>query len=340
MPSELPRIAVRLDQDLDPHRCIELAVVAETSGYSSLWFAENPLHRAILPAVSACALQTERIRLGIGIINTYQHHPSLIAMEAGALDELARGRVLLGIGSGVGSRIARLGFDYRPVSALRDATQIIRALLRGEETSYRGRTFSVDRVRLGFRPPRPDMPIYFASMGDRSLALCGEMADGLIISNLCPTGYTQRAIGLVQESAAAAGRKPLDIVQYVPCAVRANREEAKQVAKSAIGEMLAAFWPVGGDWPTLRETIVRHSGITKNEMVAALARLRRGERPDRVLDDRFVEAFAIAGTAEECLAMASRYRLAGVGELVLTFVGMRPIEQMQHLGRALPEDRI
>src|SRR5439155_23891419 len=136
MPLELPRIAVRLDQDLDPHRCIELAVVAEASGYSSLWFAENPLHRAILPAVSACAVRTERIRLGIGIINTYQHHPSLIAMEAGALDELAGGRILLGIGSGVGSRIARLGFDYRPGSALRDANQIIRPFLPGVATIH------------------------------------------------------------------------------------------------------------------------------------------------------------------------------------------------------------
>src|SRR5215472_15571045 len=124
MTSALPRIGVRLDQELDPHRCVELAVGAETSGYSSVWFAENPLHRAILPAISACALRTERIRLGIGIINTYQHHPSLIAMEAGALDELADGRVLLGIGSGVGARIVRLGFDYRPLAALRDATEI------------------------------------------------------------------------------------------------------------------------------------------------------------------------------------------------------------------------
>ena len=340
MPPELPRIAVRLDQDLDPHRCIELAVVAETSGYSSLWFAENPLHRAILPAVSACALQTERIRLGIGIINTYQHHPSLIAMEVGALDELAGGRILLGIGSGVGSRIARLGFDYRPVSALRDATQIIRTLLRGEETSYRGRAFSVDRVRLGFRAPRPDMPIYFASMGDRSLALCGELADGLIVSNLCPPGYTRRAVAIVQQSAAAAGRKAPDVVQYMPCAVRADRDEALHFAKSAVGEMLAAFWPVGSDWPELRETIVRHSGVSKSEMVAALARLRRGEPPDRVLDDRFVEAFAIAGTAEECLATAARYGGEGVHELVLTFVGAQAAEQMAHLGRALAEHRV
>src|SRR5437764_11941203 len=139
MPPELPRIAVRLDQELDPHRCIEFAVIAETSGYSSLWFAENPLHRAILPALSACALRTKRIRLGIGIINTYQHHPSLIAMEAGALDELARAGILLAIGSGVGSRLARLAFDYPPVSALRDATQMIRALLPGAAPNCGGR---------------------------------------------------------------------------------------------------------------------------------------------------------------------------------------------------------
>ena len=103
--------------------------------------------------------------------------------------------------------------------------------------------------------------------------------------------------------------------------------------------MLAAFWPVGSDWPELRETIVRHSGISKSEMVAALARLRRGEPPDRVLDDRFVEAFAIAGTAEECLAAAARYGDAGVHELVLTFVGAQEPEQMAQLGGALAQHK-
>src|SRR5205807_9950315 len=104
-----------------------------------------------------------------------------------------------------------------------------------------------------------------------------EMADGLIVSNLCPPGYTRRAVGIVQQSAAAAGRKGPDVVQYVPCAVRADRDEARHVAKSTVGEMLTAFWPVGGDWPVLRETIVRYSGISKTDMVAALARLRGGD---------------------------------------------------------------
>jgi 5,10-methylenetetrahydromethanopterin reductase len=335
----LPRIGVRLDQELDPHRCIELAVAAEAGGYSSLWFAENPMHRAILPALSACALRTERIHLGIGIVNVYQHHPSLIAMEAGALDELAQGRVVLGIGSGVGSRIARLGFDYRPIAALRDALHIIRPLLRAEEANYRGRIFSADHVTLGFRPPRPDMPIYFASMGDRSLALCGELADGLIISNMCPPGYSQRATAMVNAAAAAAGHPLPSVAQYVPCAVRPRSDKARQLAKTAIGEMLANFWPVGSDWPALRETIVQHTGITKAEMIAALDRLRRGEPATRVLDDRFVDAFAIAGTAEECLTAAARYRRAGVDELVLTFAGAQSAEDMAYLGRAIADHR-
>jgi alkanesulfonate monooxygenase SsuD/methylene tetrahydromethanopterin reductase-like flavin-dependent oxidoreductase (luciferase family) len=60
--------------------------------------------------------------------------------------------------------------------------------LSGEEISYRGRVFSVDRVRLDYRPPRADLPIFMAAVGERSLALCGEIADGLLVSNMLPPG--------------------------------------------------------------------------------------------------------------------------------------------------------
>ena len=335
---DLPRLGIRLDQGLDPHQCVELAVVAEANGFASLWFAENPFHRGVLPTVSACAIRTDRIALGIGIVNPYQHHPTLIAMEFGTLDELARGRARLGIGSGIGARIAKMGFAYRPLAALTDTIHILRGLLRGEELTYRGRVFSVDGVALGFRPPRADMPIFLASMGDRSLDLCGRLADGLIVSNMCPPGYTERAVAIVQGGAIKAGRPPLEIVQYVPCAIRPDREEARHVAKAAIGAMLTTFWPAG-EWPELRERIVRHSGIAKPEFVAALDRLRRDEPAGSVLDDRFIEAFAIAGTAEDCLAQAARYGRAGVAELALTFAGTQPVSDMAYLAGALRAHR-
>ena len=337
MPLDLPRFGVRLSQALQPRRSLELAAAAEANGFTSLWFAENPFDRGIVPVAGACAAVTERITIGLGIVNFYQHHPTLIAAEFAALDELADGRVRLGIGSGIGQRILRLGYKWRPIRSLEDAVAIIRPLLRGEAVDHRGIVFSAEGVSLGFRPPRPDAPIYVASMGDRSLALCGRIADGLIVSNMCPPRYTERAVGIVQESAADACRKPLDIVQYLPCVVRQDREEARHLAKHAIGGMLATFWPAGDDWPPLRDTIVESSGIAKPEVAAVLARLRRGEPPDRVLDDRFIAAFAIAGTAGECLAQAAQYRRAGVDELVLTFGGPEPEADMAALAAVLGE---
>jgi 5,10-methylenetetrahydromethanopterin reductase len=333
----LPRVSVRLPQELDPHRLVELAVAAEAGGFSALWFAENPFHRGILPAVAVCATRTERIALGIGIVNCYQHHPTLIAAEFAALDEFAPGRIVLGIGSGVGARIERLGFRYRPLASVEDTIHIVRGLLRGDEVSYRGRVFAADRVALHFCAPSPNMPIYLASMGDKSLELCGRLADGLIVSNLCPLGYSARAVGIVQQSAAAAGRKPLGIVQYVPCAVRPDRDDARRLAMRTIGAMLTAFWPVRADWPALREEIVRHSGISKAEVVEALIRLRRSEAAERVLDERYVAAFAIAGTAEDCISRLAEFRSAGVDETALSFAGDQPARDMAYLAEALRE---
>jgi len=206
MPLDLPRFGVRLSQALEPRRSLELAAAAEADGFASLWFAENPFHRGLVPVAGACAAMTERISIGLGIVNFYQHHPTLIAAEFAALDELAGGRARLGIGSGIGQRILRLGYKWRPLPSLEDAVAIIRPLLRGEAVNHRGIVFSAEGVSLGFRPLRPDAPIYVASMGDRSLALCGRIADGLIVSNMCPPRYTERAVGIAQQGNARNGR--------------------------------------------------------------------------------------------------------------------------------------
>ena len=331
----LPGFGVRLSQALAPRDCVMLAQAAEAAGFVSVWFAENPFDRGILPTVSACAALTDRVQIGIGIVTPYMHHPVQIAMEVGALDELANGRVLLGIGSGIGARVEKLGIAWRPLAALEDAVPIMRGLLRGDEVTHRGRVFSADRVRLGFSPPRSDVPIYLASMGDHSLALCGRIGDGLIVSNMCPPGYTERAVGIVTDSAAAAGRPMPRVVQYVPCVSRPDRGSAQRAALAAVAGMLTMFWPTGEHWPPLRDMIVTHSGLTKPEVVAALDRLRRGDPVEAALDGRFLDAFAIAGTAEDCLAQAARFRRAGVDELVLTFAGSQPAVDMAYFGSAV-----
>src|SRR5262245_1136949 len=221
MAGDLPKLSVRLHGGLDPRRCVELAKAAEANGFDTVWFAENPFNRGVLPAAAACAAATERIGIGIGVVNPYNRHPTLIAMEIGALDELAQGRARLGIGSGIASATERMGLSAeRPLAALRDAVTIVRAMLAGDEVTHGGRAFSANKAKLDFKPRRPDMPLLLAARGEQALALAGRIADGLMISNMCPPEFTRHSVALLRRSAEEAGREPpAEVVQYVPCAV-------------------------------------------------------------------------------------------------------------------------
>ena len=106
--AELPKLSVRLSGAIDPRRCIEIAKMADANRYHSVWFAENAFGRGLLPAASAASAATQSIGIGIGVFNPYNRHPTLIAMEIAALDELAQGRVRLGIGSGIAASTQRM----------------------------------------------------------------------------------------------------------------------------------------------------------------------------------------------------------------------------------------
>ena len=334
--TDLPKLSVRLHGGIEPSRCIALAKAADAQGFHSIWFAENAFNRGVLPAASACAAATSRLGIGIGVFNPYNRHPTLMAMEIGALDELAQGRARLGIGSGIAAATERMGLSTdRPLAAVRDAITIVRAMLKGEEVDYAGAVFSARKVKLEFPALRPDMPLLMAARGEQALALCGRIADGLIISNMCPAEFTQAAALAVREAARQAQRPvPAEIVQYIPCAVRLDRAEAYGLAKAALGGMLASFWSLGERVPAVKAALLRAHGLSETDFAAAVARLRAGERAAEALDDRFVEAFAIAGTAEDALAQARRYAQAGASELVLTFAGRRPEPDMQYLANA------
>lgn len=335
--SDLPKLSVRLHGGIEPSRCITLARTAEAQGFHSVWFAENAFNRGVLPAASACAAATSRIGIGIGVFNPYNRHPTLIAMEIGALDELARGRARLGIGSGIAAATERMGLSAdRPLAAVRDAITIVRAMLKGEEVTYTGKVFSAHRAKLEYHPPRPDMPLLMAARGEQALALCGAIADGLMISNMCPPGFTRQAVEVIRKSALAAHRpEPGEVVQYVPCAVRPDRAQAHALAKATIAQMLPGFWSLGQRVPAAKSALLRAGDLSEVDFAAAVDRLRAGEAPADALDARFVEAFAIAGTAEDALAQARRYREAGTSELVLTFVGTQPEADMADLAQAV-----
>ncbi len=315
---------------MTPRACMEIAECADRSGLAAVWFAENPFERGVLPAVAGAALATERVRIGIGVFNPYNRHPTLIAMELAALDELAGGRAALGIGSGIGPRIVQMGLSYdRPLAAVRDAIEIVRGMLAGEAVSYEGKVFSSQGARLGFVAPRPDMHILMAAMGDQALRVCGQVADGLMVSNMCPPDYTRRALGLLSEGAAKAQRAtPTTVVQYVLCALDADRDAARGAVKATIAKMLAGYWGLGANLPAVRGAMVQGSGLAEAEMQTVVERLAAGGDPGQVVDDRLVDAYAVSGDAEDLKRGVGRFAAVGVTELILTFVGTQPLGEI------------
>jgi 5,10-methylenetetrahydromethanopterin reductase len=328
-----PSLALRCHGGLTPQQCVEQAVAAERAGFSTVWFAENPFGRGAWPAAAACAVATRSIRIGLGVLNPHQRHPTLMAMEIATFDELAEGRAVLGIGAGRPSRIKKTHAPVdRPIAAVRDAVTITRGLLCGETVTYTGKAFSADGVRLDFTPRRADVPILTAAMGEQALRLCGEIADGVIVSNLVPPAFTRRAVAIIQEAAKRANRQaPREIVQYVPCAVREDGAEARRIAKRSVAAMLMAYAQSAS---AATRAAMSESGRPE-DFARAMTRLTRGAPPDDAIDDELLVQYAIAGTPDECLAQCAVYAEAGVTELAIAPIGERGGDDIARLAQAL-----
>src|SRR5207253_5929614 len=156
----------------------ELARLAESTGYDSLWSEESTGYDGFTPLVVA-AQNTERVRLATGIVNVYTRGPALLAQSAAALAELSGGRFVLGLGASsnvIVEQWNRIPFEW-PLAKVRETVEILRAVLAGE------------RGPGGFRLPEapPPVPIVLAALRERMLRLAGEIADGAL-AHFLPLG--------------------------------------------------------------------------------------------------------------------------------------------------------
>jgi 5,10-methylenetetrahydromethanopterin reductase len=338
--SALPKISIRVDGSMTPMECVEYAKTADAGEFSGVWFAENAFARGILPAAAACAVATKRLRINAGVFNPFSRHPAMMAMEIGALDELSGGRAALSIGAGIMSATQKMGLNpEKPLLALRDTIEIVRALLRGEEADHVGPSFSAKKIRLDYRP-RSDIPIFLAGRGNLTVKLAGEAADGLIVSNMCSVQFAGRVAELMQSSRIASGRTGFgEVIQFMPCSVSHDAGEAMKAAKSIVGDMLPRFWALGQKLGSAKEALLAGIGVDEAGLSKIARRLSDGEDPAIVLDDGLTTAFSLAGTPEDCLSLARHYKAAGVTEIALTFNGPTAIEEILALGKAIADEK-
>lgn len=166
---------------------------AEKLGVDSIWSAEAWGYDGITP-LAWLAAKTETIALGTGIIQGGTRTPALVGMTAMSLQSMSGGRFRLGLGTS-GPQVVE-GWHGVPfagaVSRLVETAQIVRKVCNGERLVHNGRHYTLPlpggegkAIRSGSPPCQPP-PIYLASLGPRSLELCGEIADGWLGTSFIP----------------------------------------------------------------------------------------------------------------------------------------------------------
>ena len=190
---------------------------ADRMGVSQAWSAEAWGMDAIVP-LAYLAAKTEHIKLGTGIVQISSRVPSMIAMTAQSLDTVSKGRFILGLGVSGPQVVEGLhGASFaKPLSRLREVVEILRIGLAGEKLAYEGEHYVLPRpggegkaIRLS-QPPRPNLPIYLATLGPKSLQMTGELANGWLGTCFLPE-HAEVFLDDLNAGAQRAGRSLADL---------------------------------------------------------------------------------------------------------------------------------
>jgi 5,10-methylenetetrahydromethanopterin reductase len=302
------RVALYL-QDKHPIRDgMRYAQLAEQRGFEAVWQAESRLVREATVPMAAYAAVTERIGIGSGVVNTWTRNAGLLAATFSTLDDLAPGRILLGIGAWWEPLASKVGVHrHRTLEAMRELVEVTRRLLAMERVTFHGEFVNLDDVEIdivhGDRSPK-HVPIYIGATAMKMMELAGEIGDGVLLNYLVGPGYNRQAMEALAAGAARAGRTldEVDRPQLVVCSLDPDRSVALDRARELVAQYL-------GQQPH----IMKASGVDESllqEIGSVLtwpATPEQIERAMQLVPDEVVQLITASGTPEECKAKVREY---------------------------------
>ena len=306
------RVAMYL-QDKHPIReGIRYAQYAEERGFEAVWQAESRLVREATVPMAAFDASTERIKIGSGVVNNWTRNVGLMAATFSTLDDLAPGRIILGIGAWWDPLASKVGITRtKPLQAMREYVETVRRLLAMERVTFHGEFVHVDDIELdivhGERKAK-DVPIYIGATGMKMMELAGEIADGVVLNYMVSPKYNRDALEALQAGADRVGRKVEDIdrPQLVVCSLDEDREVALDRARELLTQYL-------GQQPH----IMKASGVDP-ELIEEIGRVMTWpagpeeiHRAMKLVPDEAVQMISASGTPEECRAKVREYVEAG-----------------------------
>ncbi len=316
------RLALYL-QDAHPiAEAMEYARYAEDHGFEAVWQADSRLVREACVPMAAFGAVTDRIKIGSGVVDCWTRNPARLAATFSTLDDLAPGRIILGIGAWWDPLAEKVGITRaKPLKVMREIVEAVRALLANETVTYQGDYVKLDGVELDYvyqeRRPK-DVPIYIGATGMKMMELTGEIADGVVLNYLVSPEYNRQAMESLQVGLDRAGRKmeDLDRPQLVVCSLADTRKEALDSARLMVTQYL-------GQQPH----IMKASGVPDelldevHKVLTWPATHEEVERASKLVPDDIVQMICAAGEPDECMAKVNEYIEAGATVPILYPLG-------------------
>ncbi len=286
---------------------------ARQQGLHSVWIHDSLFERDAVTYATAIAVQVPQIRISLGALSAYTRAPALISMTVSALDEIAPGRIILGIGTSIPLRLAQMGIPYSPEAGVENvskAIDVMRAMWAGQRIP--SATPNLPPIQPMF-PPVHRVPIYIAAYRTPFLQLAGQKADGYLARPAESIPNMKRLIEKLRTASLQAGRdeNAVDVAGYLLTHVDKSRREALNRAKREpfviyMISVLSNFsLEQAGFEPALRDQI------------AAAWRAEDYHKAAQLIPDEVLDTFMLCGTPEEVAEGAAHYNEAGMTTPIL-----------------------
>jgi probable F420-dependent oxidoreductase len=231
MPADkLGRVGVVVNRVTGVDEVLAAASHAEALGFGAAWLT-NGGPEDCLTLLAAIATRTTGLRLGTSVVQTYPRHPVVLAAEANVIDQLAPGRLRLGIGPSHDVVMAAMGIErVAPFEHLREYLQVVQELCSGRPVNFTGDHY---RVASSLNR-RVDVPVMVGALQPKTFELAGQAAGGAI-TWLCPARYLAD-VGLpaMERGAQRGERSRPPLVAHLAVCVHQDAREVRAAVRDGI----------------------------------------------------------------------------------------------------------
>jgi 5,10-methylenetetrahydromethanopterin reductase len=297
--AERRELGLGLQTDKLPGQYAPLAQAAEEAGFAVVTAFNDLWFQPALPALLEIARSTDRVRVGPSCLNPFTVHPVEIAGQTAVLDATSGGRAFLGLARG--SWLEAIGVDQSdPVGAIREAWEVVRRLLGGDESGFDGRRFSFAAgERLRYTVGRRVVPLLVGTWSPRLAAFAGEAADELKVGG----SANPDVVAVMRER---VGNPAVRIVLGAVTVVDDDGARARSIARREVAMYLAVVADLDPTVALEPELLAR---------VRALVAAGDDEGAGALLSDDVLDRFAFAGNVEQVAAHAEAVFDAGAGRI-------------------------